>query len=151
MAGLAREEQTALILRGLVRHLFQRGLIAFPEVTLPNGRRADLMAVSRAGELWIIEIKSSVEDFKADRKWREYWPYCDQFFFATHAGVPEEIFPPAEGLFLADAYGAELIRDPTPHTKLSAPTRKALLVHLAWVGGHRLWAMRDPETIHAEI
>jgi hypothetical protein len=151
MTGQPREAQAARILRGLVRHLFQRGLIAFPEVTLPNGRRADVMALSRSGEIWIIEIKSSVEDFRIDRKWPEYRPFCDRFFFATHADVPETLFPAEEGLFVADAYGAELVREAGKRAELAAATRKALLIRLGWMGGQRYWSLQDPDAFQSEF
>ena len=41
------------------------------EVTLANGRRADVLAIGRNGEIWIVEIKSSIADFRADQKWPE--------------------------------------------------------------------------------
>ncbi len=50
-----RQSAAALtIQRGASRLLRQHGLTPVPEVTLPNGRRADLMAVGRKGELWIV-------------------------------------------------------------------------------------------------
>jgi hypothetical protein len=151
MTGLARETQAGRILRGVVRHLFQRGLIALPEVTLPNGRRADLMALSRSGEIWIVEIKSSVEDFQVDRKWPVYRQFCDRFFFATHADVPQTVFPAEEGLFVADAYGAAMIREAEKRPELAAATRKSLLIQLSWMGSQRYWSMLDPDAFHADF
>ena len=54
------------------------------EVSLANGRRADVAAVAASGEIWIVEIKSSVEDFRTDQKWPEYRDYCDRLFFAVY-------------------------------------------------------------------
>lgn len=121
----------------MTRHLALRGFASLLEVTLPNARRADLMAVGRGGEIWIVEIKSSVEDFRADQKWPEYRPFCDKLFFATHADVPETIFPEEAGLFLADAYDAHLLRDCAANA-LNAATRKALLVQFSQLAAHRL-------------
>ncbi len=126
----SRESLAPVLARGLTRHLFQRGLLALPEVGLPNGRRADLMAFSRTGELWIVEIKSSIEDFRSDQKWREYRPYCDRFFFASHEGVPMGIFPEEAGLFLADGFDAEMIRECTTPGAIHASTRKSLILQL---------------------
>jgi hypothetical protein len=139
-----RESMAPLIQRGVTRHLLRRGLAAIPEVTLPNGRRADLLAVTGTGELWIIEIKSSVEDFRADQKWPEYRPYCDRFFFATHPDMPLEIFPEAAGLIVADAFDAEMLRDCAP-APLNAATRKSLLVQFAQLAAFRLTAVIDPD------
>lgn len=139
-----RESMAPLLARGLTRHLLQRGWMALPEVTLPNGRRADLMAMSRTGQLWIVEIKSSVEDFRADGKWREYLPFCDRFYFASHAAVPLAIFPEEVGLFLADGFDAELIRECPSEGKIAGATRKSLLVQLGWLAGQRWLAATDP-------
>ena len=68
------------------------------ELPLATGRRADVVAVSPAGEIWIVEIKSSIEDFRVDAKWPDYRLSCDRLLFATHDGVPLEIFPEDAGL-----------------------------------------------------
>ena len=52
------------------------------EFTLASGRRVDVMALSPSGQLWIVEIKSSLEDFRADLKWPEYRDFCDRLYFA---------------------------------------------------------------------
>jgi hypothetical protein len=41
---------------------------------------ADLVALDPSGELWIIEIKSSNGDFRADQKWQDYRAHCDRLF-----------------------------------------------------------------------
>ena len=53
------------------------------ELPLPSGRRADLVALGSGGEILIVEIKSSVADFRADQKWMDYRLHCDRLFFAT--------------------------------------------------------------------
>ncbi len=73
-------------------------------MTLASGRRADLLAVSRKGEIWIVEIKSSRADFLADQKWPEYRLYCDRLFFATLPDVDEALFPEGARLIVADAW-----------------------------------------------
>ena len=120
----------AAIQRGVGRMLQSLGFAVVYEVPLANGRRADVVALGQTGDIWIVEIKSSVEDFRVDRKWPDYRDACDRLFFATHGGVPTEIFPDDAGLMLADAYGAELLRD-APEHRLAGATRKAMLVRLA--------------------
>lgn len=146
-----RESLAPVLARGLTRHLLQRDLIALPEITLPNGRRADLMAMSRRGALWIIEIKSSVEDFRADQKWRDYLPYCDRFFFATHADVPLSIFPAETGLFLADGFDAELVREAPDAAAIAGATRKALMIQLMFHAGRRWLAATDPDALRPDL
>src|SRR5256885_7785651 len=89
-----RQSQTALaVARGTTRLLHQFGFSAVSELPLPSGRRADLVALNGAGDIWIVEIKSSVEDFRADQKWMEYRAHCDRLFFATTTQGPCGVFP----------------------------------------------------------
>jgi len=84
-----RQSPAALAIgRGTARFLHSLGLSTVRELCLASGRRADLVALSPAGELWIVEIKSSVEDFRADRKWPDYRAHCDRLFFATAPIIP---------------------------------------------------------------
>jgi hypothetical protein len=115
------------------------GAVAIPELPLATGRRADLVALTRKGDIWIVEIKSSVEDFRTDRKWPEYRLFCDRFFFATHPEVPAAIFPAEAGFILSDGYGAEMLRE-APEHRLAAAARKALTLRIARAGAARLTA-----------
>jgi hypothetical protein len=146
-----QSERALLVRRGALRLLASLDLFALPEVTLRSGRRADLMAAARGGELWIIEVKSSIEDFRADRKWPEYRAFCDRFFFAAPPDVPEAIFPADAGLIVADGYGGAVIREAPAHP-LAAARRKELLTRLARLGGARLSALADPSlTVPEEL
>ena len=110
-----------------------------PELTLANGRRADLVSLTPKGEIWIIEIKTSVEDFRVDRKWPEYRLYCDRLLFATHKDVPLDLFPPDCGLLLSDGYGAHLLRE-APDERLAPAARKAMTLNFARLAAQRLLA-----------
>lgn len=134
-----QSERALMVRRGVQRLLAEMGAVVLPELCLSTGRRADLVALTRKGDLWIIEIKSSVEDFRADRKWPEYRLHSDRFFFATHPEVPAGLFPEECGFILSDGYGAEIVRD-APEHRLSAPARKALMLRLARTGAARLTA-----------
>ncbi|WP_316861131.1 MmcB family DNA repair protein [uncultured Cohaesibacter sp.] len=139
-----RQSERALeIQRGTGRLLQRRGFVSLPEMTLKSGRRADLLAINAKGEIWIIEIKSSIADFRADKKWPDYWEFCDRLFFATNEETPPEIFPPEAGLIIADAHGGEVIRDVEPQ-KLAAARRKALTLRFAQLAASRLHAIHDP-------
>jgi hypothetical protein len=143
-----RQSEAALaIRRGVCRRLRAEGFALIPELTLSSGRRADLLALGSDGEILIVEIKSSVEDFRADHKWPDYLDYSDRFFFATGPQVPPEIFPVSAGLMIADAYGAEILR-PAPVDRLHASTRKALLIRFARAGALRLHDLEDPDAAH---
>ena len=133
---VSRPEITLNVTRGAARLLTDLGYAPLAEVTLPNGRRADLMALSPKGELAIIEVKSGIEDYRVDRKWHEYLPYCDRFAFAVAPEFPQHILPEEPGLIVCDGFGGAVLRE-APATPLAPARRKALTIAFA-----RLAAMR---------
>ncbi len=134
-----QSDRAMLVRRGVQRLLTSMGAHVLPELSLATGRRADLVALTRSGDIWIIEIKSSVEDFRVDRKWPEYRLHSDRFFFATHPEVPAEIFPEECGFILSDGYGAEILRE-APEHRMAAATRRAVTMRFARAGAARLLA-----------
>jgi hypothetical protein len=139
-----RQSETALaVARGTARLLHAHGFCVVGELPLPSGRRADLAAIDARGEIWIVEIKSSVADFRADRKWQDYRAHCDRLYFATAQDVPCEIFPSDAGLIVADAFGAH-IQCEAPEHKLAAATRKSMTISIARAAARRLQALIDP-------
>ena len=113
------------------------------ELPLPSGRRADIVALGGDGEIWIVEIKSSVADFRADQKWMDYRLHCDRLFFATTLEVPCEIFPKDTGLIVADAFGASIVCE-APEHRLPAATRRSMMLRFAHAAALRLQALADP-------
>jgi hypothetical protein len=139
-----RQSETALaVARGTGRLLLSLGFACVSELALPSGRRADIVALDSNGEIWIVEIKSSIEDFRADQKWMDYRLHCDRLFFATTMEVPCEIFPQDTGLIVADAFGAE-IKCEAPEHRLSAATRKSMMLRFAHAAALRLQSLADP-------
>jgi len=139
-----RQSETALaVARGTARLLHAHGFCVVSELPLPSGRRADLVALNAGGEFWIVEIKSSVADFRADQKWPDYRAHCDRLYFATSLEVPCEIFPPDTGLIVADAFGADL-RCEAPEHRLPAATRKSMMLLFARAAALRLQSLADP-------
>jgi len=146
-----RQSENALkIARGTARLLHAHGFSVVSELPLPSGRRADLVALDGGGEIWIVEIKSSVADFRADQKWQDYRLHCDRLFFATSLDVPCEIFPPDTGLIVADAFGAEF-RCEAPEHKLPAATRKAMMLMFARAAALRLQSLADPTGPYGDV
>jgi hypothetical protein len=133
-----------LVARGVGRLLRTHGFAMVSELRLATGRRADIVGLGADGEIWIVEIKSSIEDFRVDQKWPDYRLSCDRLFFASHAGVPTEIFPEDAGLILADQFGGEMLRE-APEHRLMGATRKAMLVRFAQAAAHRLHGLVDPD------
>ena len=146
-----RQSPAALdIARGALRTLRALHFAGTTEVTLPNGRRADIMAVGPAGEIWIVEVKSSIEDFRVDQKWPEYRDYCDRLFFAVAPAFPREILPEDAGLILADRFGGEVMRT-VAHGSLSPARRKAMLVLVARVASLRMQTALDPDSARLDV
>src|SRR6185503_2079527 len=123
----SRPETTSAVTRGAARLFAAMGYAPLLEVGLPNGRRADIMALGPRGQLAIVEVKSSLEDFRTDRKWGEYLPYCDAFFFAVAPEFPRHILPQEPGLIVADAFDGAVLRE-APESPLVAARRKALTI-----------------------
>ncbi len=132
------------ILRGVARLLVDAGCAVLTELPLANGRRADLVAIDRSGEIRLVEVKSGRADFLADRKWPEYLGYCDRFYFAVATDFPLELLPAEEGLILADRFAGELVREAVPRP-LAAARRKAMLIRFARISATRLHALLDPD------
>lgn len=137
------------IARGTARLLGSLGYSCVSEVTLPSGRRADLVAMNERAEIWIVEIKSSLDDLRADQKWHEYRAHCDRLFFAFTQDLPCEVFPPDTGLIVADAYGAHLHCD-APEHRLPAATRKVMMARFGLVAARRINRLIDPQG-HADV
>jgi hypothetical protein len=133
----------AAILRGTCRALVAADMAVIGEFALANGRRADIAALDRNGLITIVEIKSSLVDFRTDRKWQDYLDYCDYFYFAVDAEFPAEVLPDEEGLIIADAFAAEIVR-PAATRPLSAARRKAMLLRFGRTAAARLQYLLDP-------
>jgi hypothetical protein len=133
---ISRPETTEAVTRGASRLLAALGWAPVCEMPLPNGRRADLMALGPKGEIAIVEVKSSIEDYRTDRKWTEYGPFCDAFYFAVAPEFPRQVLPEGPGLIVADGFGGAILIE-APVEPLAAARRKALTLQFA-----RLAAMR---------
>ena len=102
-----------------------------------------MIGLAPDGTLWIVEIKSSPEDFKVDTKWPEYRDYCDRFSFAIPLTMDQLLMPPEAGLIIADQWGAEILREASSHP-LHASRRRAVLIAFAQSGAQRLHGLWDP-------
>jgi hypothetical protein len=137
------------VARGVTRLFFRADIYALCEVPLPNGRRADMMAIDARGQLTIVEIKVSRADLMADCKWTDYLDYCDHFYWAVPAGFALEPFEQdgfgagCAGLIVADRYDAEIVR-PAPCRPLAGARRKAETLRFARRAARRLAGDLDP-------
>ncbi len=136
--------RTAAITRAALRWCLDQGWSPLAEVPLPDGRRADLLAIRADGGLVIIEVKSGPRDYLSDGKWQGYAQWCDAFLFAVDVDFPEGLLPNGPGLLVVVDREAALRREP-PETPLAPARRKALTLRLARLGALRLATLLDPE------
>jgi hypothetical protein len=137
------------VARGVIRMFFRQDIHALCEVPLPNGRRADMVAICGRGLITVVEIKVSRADLLGDRKWPDYLDYCDRFFWAVPAGFPlgdfegDPLGPGLSGLIVADRYDAAVVRE-APWRKLAPARRKAETLRFARRAARRLAGDIDP-------
>jgi len=138
------EERVAQRLcRGVRRLLWGQRYASITEFPLANGRRADIFGVTDGCDIAIVEVKSSIVDFRTDQKWPEYRAFCDEFYFAVGEDFPQELIPDHCGLIVADAFSAAVIR-PSPVEKLATPRRKTLIHSFGQLAAARLHRLEDP-------
>lgn len=131
------------IARGVSRFFQRRTETCLTEFTLNTGRRVDIAALDAKGQITIVEIKTSVGDFRADKKWPHYLPFCDRFFFAVPEYFPHDILPREHGLIVSDSYEAEILRE-SPTGRMNAARRRALTLRFAHTAANRLRNYTDP-------
>jgi hypothetical protein len=141
----SRPEVTQAVTRGAMRCLRALDYSVLAEVILASGRRADILALSPLGRILIVEVKSGIEDWRADVKWNDYAAFCDRLAFAVGADFPAGIIPDDVGLIVADAYGGAVIREPVERP-LAPARRRAILLRFAALAADRLQALLDPTT-----
>jgi hypothetical protein len=140
--GLTRPDVTAAVTRGVLRMFAAHGLAGILEMPLGNGRRADVVALTPQGRIWIVEVKSCAADYGADSKWTDYLDYADAFFFAAPPEFPQALLPSETGLIVADNFGGEIIRS-GPELVLAPARRKAMTLAFARLAAARLFAKND--------
>ena len=138
-----QSDSATTIARGVRRLLRSRGYSSVTELALVDGRRADIVAVNGEGEVLIVEIKSSPADLRADRKWRDYVACCDRLYFALSEATPVGLAPLEAGLIVADAFGAEILRE-ADLRRMASASRRALLLRFAQAAADRLHRLADP-------
>jgi hypothetical protein len=139
----------ALLARGVCRVLDQLGYASLVEFPLANGRRTDVLALGRRGDLIAVEIKSSVADFRADQKWPTYREFADRLYFAVANGFPIALIPENCGVMVADAFGGSVLREGQT-TTLTAGRRRAVTLRFARIAAARLRRSLDPEAMRVE-
>jgi hypothetical protein len=132
-----------LVRRAAARLCGLMGWTPLHEVPLPNGRRADILALRPDGGFACIEVKSGARDFLTDQKWPEYRDFCDALYFAIDLDFPRDLLPAEVGLIVAADLEAELVREAPAHP-LPSSRRRSLLQRFATIAASRLAALEDP-------
>ena len=115
MNALGFPERSLAIRRAAARLCGRLGWMPLHEVPLPNGRRADILALCADGCFTCIEVKSGPRDFLTDDKWPDYRDYADALYFAVDADFPLDLLPAEPGLIVAAGLEAELLREAPRH------------------------------------
>jgi hypothetical protein len=142
-AAIGWADRAAAIRRATARLCARLGWAPVHEVPLPNGRRADILALRADGGFACIEVKSGVRDFLVDDKWPEYRAFCDRLYFAVDADFPAGLLPASVGLIVAVGLEADLVREAPDHP-LAPARRRSLLHRFATLAALRLAARDDP-------
>ena len=129
-------ETTRLLTRGVCKLFQDLGFGTLTEFKLANGRRVDVMAIDRNGEFVIVEVKSTVADYRGDRKWQEYLAFSERFYFAVPAGFPVDMMPDDCGLIVADPYAAAVRRESMTR-KLNTNRKRRQLIRFALAASSR--------------
>jgi len=139
-----------LLARGVCRALAARGVSTLTEFTFKDGHRADVIGLAGDGGISVVEVKSSRRDFLGDGKWPAYTAFCDRFYFAVPEDFPRTLLPEDRGVWIADAYHAELLQESPTH-KLTAARRRAVTLRFAHVASQRLLRAIDPNGVPERI
>ena len=140
---LSLPERSAAVRRAAARLCRDLGWAPLHEVALPNGRRADILALRRDGDFACIEVKSGPLDFLADSKWPQYRDYADALYFAVDADFPQALLPADVGVIVTADDDAAVLREAPTHRMASA-RRRALTQRFATLAACRLEALVDP-------
>ena len=143
MTEISFPERALLVRRAAARFCLIVGWAPLHEVPLPNGRRADILALRPDGGFVCIEVKSGPRDFLVDSKWPEYRDFSDALFFAVDTDFPQMMLPPETGLIVADGLEAAMVRDAPAHPLASAK-RRSLTQRFAMLAASRLATAEDP-------
>ena len=135
--------RTLAVTRAAARFCALRGWAPVEQVPLPDGRRADILALMPTGDFTIIEVKSCARDYLSDGKWPDYRAWCDRLYFAVDLDFPQDLLPEDAGLVVAEDRDAALLRE-APEHRLAPARRRSLLHRYAMLAGGRLAALSDP-------
>ncbi len=94
---MSRKIITASITKRVAKYYTRKKWCVNTELGLRSRRegmlRADVIAMNMKREVVIIEVKSSMADFRSDHKYHQYLDYCNKLYIACPAEMVEKIRP----------------------------------------------------------
>ena len=128
---------TRRITDAIARSYYGQGDGVLREFRLKVRRRVDLITITDQGLITIIEIKSSPEDFRSDKKWGEYIEWADRFYFGVGDNFPIDILPKEHGIIKTDGFDCHEAR-PSLVNKLNGSRRNTLVRNMAKASMRRI-------------
>lgn len=128
-------------------HFTRYGYSCYKEIGLNSWgkQRADLVGVNLKSKILVVEIKSSVQDYKTDKKWKSYLPFCDRFFFCISETLYTKIGPQIKKDLAKTGAGLLVLNAKTgfldtkircaEQSFLSTEQRLTLVTRFAWRNG----------------
>jgi hypothetical protein len=119
-----------------------------------HGRlRADLIATNMGLYIILVEVKSSVADFRTDKKWHKYLPFSNKTYFAMAPEVYEKVkdqIPKGIGIFLVYPSGHTKIKGRAHHREVDAAVKLNIAARLVYRSGETLHE-RKSKTAGAQL
>lgn len=127
-------------------YFLKKGFSCFAELGLNSwGKlRGDVVCLNLKGTIVLCEIKSSVQDYKTDRKWSNYLEYCNKMYFV----MSEPVFLSLKEVLKTDLKGTGvgvLILCPktgylksvmsAATVKMTGKNKRSMVIRMAWRGG----------------
>lgn len=140
------------VARGISRLFHRLSLVSLIEVPLPNGRRADMVAIDPRGQIIIVEIKVAKSDLLSDKKWPDYLEWCDQFYWALPPSLDPLLIDgdtaefPRCGLIVADRYDGCIVKE-AGTVALAPARRRSELLRIGRLAMRRSMITNDPDLL----
>lgn len=141
-----RTEAAAALKKASAMMFFKYGYSMTFELGLKSWgrRRADVIGNKISGDLVLVEVKSSVADFRTDDKWTEYLEFADRVYLAFTKEVATKIYnkpelkkriPKRVGILVLGDDGYMKTAKGATRVPVEPETRISILARLAWRAG----------------
>lgn len=146
---MSRKETTALLTRAVTLYLVDRRYSVHQEIGIKSRRRLDILSLNYKGHIIGVEVKSCLDDYRSDQKWRSYLPYVNKLYFCFPIEMWEkhkerlktEIGKDA-GVMVVETTANGFIRTKIVKSVNDNPVDKQVLlqnyIKMAWRGGESL-------------